>query len=333
MSSPLHVAGVGHAVPDQRTTSADIERALGLEAGWIYRRTGIRERPVVEADEATSDLAVAAGQDALVDAGLAPEHIGLLLLATSTPDHLLPPSAPQVAHRLGLAAAGAVDVTGACAGFLYALSMADALGQTRGLTTLIIGANVLSYRVNPDDAATAALFGDGAGALVLAPDDTAGASTGQTALRGLHLGADGSAYERIHIPAGGSRRPMTADAVAQDKHLMRMKRGQAVFRSAVEAMTRAGREALSDAGLAPDDIDWWVPHQANQRITDRTGEALGLPPTRTVSIIDRYGNSSAATIPLALSLAADDGRLQRGHRVLLTAVGAGTIEAGAVLRW
>ncbi|PSQ80499.1 MAG: ketoacyl-ACP synthase III [Bacteroidetes bacterium QS_8_68_15] len=320
----------GHAVPQQRRSSAEIERELGLDEGWIQRRTGIRERPVVSDDEATSDLSVTAAQRALDDAPhVAPGDVDLLLLATSTPDHLLPPSAPQVAHRLGLDRAGAVDVTGACAGFLYALAMADALGQTRGYAVLVVGANVLSYRTNPADPATAALFGDGAGAVVLTPKE----ADGVPALRGLHLGADGSAYERIQIPAGGSRRPMTAEAVRHDAHLMQMKSGRAVFRSAVETMVAAGRKTLADADLTTDDVDWWVPHQANQRITDRAGEALGLPPERTVSIIERYGNSSAATIPLALSLASADGRLQRGDRVLLTAVGAGMIDAGAVLEW
>jgi 3-oxoacyl-[acyl-carrier-protein] synthase-3 len=318
----------GHAVPDERRTSAEIERELGLDDGWIQHRTGIRERPVVSDDEATSDLSVTAARRALDDADLAPREVDLLLLATSTPDHLLPPSAPQVAHRLGLSHAGAVDVTGACAGFLYALSMADALGQTRGCTALVIGANVLSYRTNPADPATAALFGDGAGAVVLTPG-----AEGRSALRGLHLGADGSAYERIQIPAGGSRRPMTPEAVRQDAHLMQMKSGRAVFRSAVETMTRAGEKALDDADLATEDVDWWVPHQANQRITERTGEALGIPPERTVSIIERYGNSSAATIPLALSLTAEERRLTPGDRVLLTAVGAGMIDAGAVVAW
>lgn len=314
-------------MPAGRVGNTEIEAAFDLEEGWIYRRTGIRKRPVVGPDEATSDLSVRAGRTALEAAGKAPSDVGVLLLATSTPDHLLPPSAPQVAHRLGMNGAGAVDVTGACAGFLYALTMADAFVRVQQQPVLVIGANVLSYRVNPDDLATAALFSDGAGAAVIVPTDT------ETGLDGHYLGSDGSDYERIRIPAGGSREPMTAAAVHNGRHLMQMKRGSAVFRSAVEAMARAGRRALDEAGLGADDVDWWIPHQANQRITDEAGRALNIPTERTVSIIEDYGNSSAATIPLALSMAVRDGRIQPGDRLLFTAVGAGMIEAGAVLTW
>ena len=328
MSPTTRITGVGHAVPDERIESAQIEEEFDLEVGWIYRRTGIRERPVVAPEEATSDLSVQAARRALEQAGVAPSEIGLLLLATSTPDHLLPPSAPQVAHRLGMNGTGAVDVTGACAGFLYALSMADAFCQVQQRPVLIIGANVLSYRINPDDLATAILFSDGAGAAVAVPDRAT-----QSSLRGLHLGSDGSGYERIQVPAGGSRQPLTSEAVERHEHLMHMKRGSAVFRGAVEAMVRSGREALADAECDVDDVDWWIPHQANQRITDRAGEELGISSDRTVSIIEHYGNSSAATIPLALSLAVRQGRIERGQTLLLTAVGAGMIEAGAVISW
>lgn len=321
------VWGVGAAVPGRRVPSAELERRLGLPPGWIAERTGIEERPLAAPDEATSDLAVRAGREALAAAGLDGGRIGLLLLATSTPDHPLPPTAPAVAHRLGLADAGAVDLAGACAGFLYALVLADAFCRVHGWPVLVIGANVLSRRVDPRDAPTAALFADGAGALVLGPE------VGERGLLGAWLGADGSRWDAIWIPAGGSRQPLTPEAVAAGAHCMRMDGGPALFRAAVRAMAAAGREALARAGLGVEDVDWWVPHQANRRITQEAGRLLGIPPERTVDVIARYGNSSSATIPLALAEWARAGRLRRGQVVLLTAVGAGLVSAGCVMRW
>jgi len=322
----ISVLGLGTALPERRVMSWEAEQAQGLPAGWIERRTGVRERPVAAPHEATSDLAVQAGARALASAGVAPREITLLLLATSTPDYLLPPSGPGVAHRLGLSQAGAVDVAGACAGFLYALTLADAYCRARGGLAMVIGANVLSRRVHPEDAA-AFLFSDGAGAVVLGPGPA------DHGILSVYLGADGSQWDTILIPAGGSRQPMTSDAVAAGEHYMRIQKGQRLFREAVQAMVEAGRQALIRAGLEADDVDWWIPHQANRRIIDKAGEQLGFPPERTIQVIDRYGNSSAATIPLALGSAVDAGHIGRGQILLLTAVGAGMVSAGLVLRW
>lgn len=315
-------------MPKRRVSSQKIEQELGLSEGWIVRRTGIENRPVVAEGEATSDLSLHAAQQALAEASVAPGEIGLLLLATSTPDHLLPPTAPYLADQLGMAGTGAVDVTGACAGFLYALAMGHSFCQLHQAPILVVGANVLSSRINPEDKATAALFSDAAGAVVLTPT-TSGAGT----FEGFHLGSKGSKHDNIYIPAGGSRQPMSKEAVANQEHLIHMKRGKAVFRGAVEAMVRSGETAMEAAGCTSKTIDWWIPHQANQRITDKAGKQMDIPPERTVSIIREYGNSSAATIPLGLSLAVDQDKVKPGDRLLLTAVGAGMIEAGAVLTW
>lgn len=350
--------GAGHAVPARRVRSREIEERLDLEEDWIVRRTGIESRRYVENGEATSDLALAASESALRSAGRSAGQVGLILLATSTPDHLLPPTAPLLAERLGAEGTGAVDVTGACAGFLYALSMAHAFARVHAAPVLVIGANVLSYRINPNDAATAALFSDAAGALLLEPIERSasdpgagGAGTGagwrtapsngdaaagrsaRSSLEALYLGSKGSRYEQIQIPAGGSRRPMTEDRVARREHLMQMERGKEVFREAVEGMVRTGRTVLEEAGRSSAEVDWWIPHQANRRITDRAGEELGFEAERTVSVIEEYGNSSAATIPLGLSLALEDGRIERGDRLLMTAIGAGMIEAGVLAVW
>lgn len=324
----IAVLGTGSAVPDRRIRSADVEAENGLEAGWIERRTGARERPVAEHDEATSDLAARAGRRALDAAGIPAESVRLLLLATSTPDQPLPPTAPRVAHALGLSQAGAVDLAGACAGFVYALALADAFCRVHGGVALVVGANVLSRRVNPADGpATAFLFSDGAGAVVLGP------SSGEAGLLSVHLGADGSRADMLMIPAGGSRQPISLEALSRGEQYMRIRDGQRLFREAVRSMADAGRRALKAAGLEPCDVDCWVPHQANRRITRETGRLLGIPSDKTIDVIDRYGNSSAATIPVALAHADAAGRLTPGRLVLLTAFGAGLVNAGAVLRW
>ena len=319
------VLGVGAALPTRREPSAETERRLGLPPGWIVQRTGIRERPLVGPDEATSDLAVRAGAAALAQADLPPERIGLLLLATSTPDHLLPPTAPVVAHRLGLTCAGAIDLAGACSGFLYALALADGYVRLQHTCVLVIGANVLSRRTNPDDPKTSALFADGAGAVVLGPSES------PRGIVACWLGADGACWDDLYIPAGGSRRPLTPERVARGEHLMTMKNGRALFRRAATGMAEAGRRVLQQAGLGIDDVAWWIPHQANHRLIEEARHQLGIPADRTVNIVDRIGNSSAATIPLALALEAH--RFAPGDLLLLTAVGAGLLSAAVLLQW
>lgn len=318
------IIALGHYAPERRVTNSEIEQRLALEAGWIERRTGIRERRFAAPDEALSDLAVAAGEMALARAGFDAARIGLLILATSTPDHLLPPSAPLVAHRLGLGGAGAIDMAGACAGFLYALAFADGFVRTQGAPALVIAANILSRRTNPNDRNSAVLFGDAAGAALLAPSERKG-----TGVLGLNLASDGSAYDLIQIPAGGSRRPFGED-VAASETLMRFSDGRAVFVKAVKMMAEASGRALERAGLAVADVDHWIPHQANTRIIAGTQEMLGIPDDKTVSSVALYGNSSAATIPFTMSLSATERTYKPGDRILMCAAGAG-LTGGAVV--
>ncbi len=321
----MKLVSVASAVPETVETNREVEARLKLEPGWIERRSGILQRPKAPPDIATSDVAIQAGSLALERAGLRREDIALLLLATSTPDHLLPPTAPLVAFRLGLKQAGAIDLAGACAGFLYALILADSYGQSLGKHVMVIAANVLSRRLNSQDPATAALFSDGAGAVILAPSQP-------SRFLGSYLAADGSSYESIGISAGGSREPMTPDAVNEGRHLMTMRRGAGLFKDAVHAMARAGQETLIQSGITAGAIDWWIPHQANARIIQDTGKLLGISPERTISVVSQVGNSSAATIPIALDLATREGKIQPGNLLLFTAAGAGLLSAGLVMR-
>jgi 3-oxoacyl-[acyl-carrier-protein] synthase-3 len=321
----MRIVSVAAALPERVTSNAEIENRLGLESGWIERRTGIQQRPTAASHEATSDLAVRAAAKAIEQSGVQPSDFGLVLLATSTPDHLLPPTAPLVAHRLGLQA-GAVDLAGACSGFLYALVLGSSWADSAGKPALLIGANILTRRLDPNDAATIALFSDGAGAAVIVPSQP-------TSMLGSFLGSDGSAYEVIDIPAGGTREPLTPQSVKEGRNLMRMRRGAALFKQAVQGMAEAGKAALEQAGMLASEISWWIPHQANGRIIRDTGERLGFEPDRTINVVALYGNSSAATIPTAMTDAVANRKLKAGDTILLTAAGAGLVTAGAVLRW
>jgi len=321
----MKVVSAASAIPPDSTSNSDVEIRLGLEPGWIERRTGIHRRPTASPDQATSDLAILAGADAIRTSGIHRTDIGLLLLATSTPDHLLPPTAPLVAHRLSLQC-GAIDLAGACSGFVYALVLASHWADATGKAVLVIGANILTRRVNQTDPATVALFSDGAGAVVIVPSQP-------TSLLGSFLGSDGSAYDAIGIVAGGTREPLTEDSLRAGRNLMTMRRGAALFKQAVNSMVDAGKMALKQAGMQASDMTWWIPHQANNRIIEDAGEKLGIPPGRTINVVGQYGNSSAATIPIAMAAAVERGQLKPGDTVLLTAAGAGLITAGVALRW
>lgn len=319
------IAGLGHYVPERRVENAEIEARLGLESGWIERRTGIRARRWAAPDEALTDLATKAGDMALNDADIARADVALTLLATSTPDHLLPPSAPLVAHRLDLSNSGAIDLTGACSGFLYALALADGFVRTQAKSVLIVAANILSRRINPEECGSAILFADAAGAMVLVPSSSSG-----TGILGLDLVSDGSHYGLISIPAGGSRKPFTAGMDPKEL-LMTMSNGKTVFSQVVRMMTKCSIRAMKQAGLTPANIDRFVPHQANVRLFEAVCENIGLASSKTVQTIEEFGNSSAATIPLSLSLANQDRPFVAGERLLLTAAGAGLAGGSIVL--
>lgn len=317
-------AGWGHHVPERVVPNAEIETDMGLDPGWIQRRTGIVARRYAAPHEALSDLASPAGRMALHAAGATADEVGLLLLATSTPDHTLPPTAPLVAHQLGLRA-GAIDLAGACAGFVYALTLGAQHCRLTGRSVLVIGANLLSRRINPAERASRVLFADAAGAVLLRPADNPALG-----LRSSDLGSDGSGHGMIQVAAGGSRRPWSPDLAASET-LMRMSEGHSVFAAAVEGMVASGQRALADAGVSATDVDLWAPHQANDRIVAAVRPRLGLAGTPMAASLAAFGNSSAATIPLSLSLAAGQQDLA-DRTVLLSSFGAGTLWASAVWR-
>lgn len=320
------LAGFGHAVPARCVENAEIETRLGLEAGWIERRTGIRTRYWAEEGDTLSGLAAEAGRMALEDAEIAPDDIALTLLATSTPDYLLPPSAPLLAHRLGLSRSGGIDLAGACSGFLYALTLADGFVRTQGRAVLVASANILSRRINPAERASAVLFADAAGAVVLVPD--------RNPRRGIiatDLLSDGSGYDLIQIPAGGSIRPFSSE-IGPEEFMMTMRDGREVFSRALGLMTQASCRVLDQVGIAGDDVDRFIPHQANARMFGALCNNIGIDQAKTVQTIETYGNSSAATIPLSLSISNSKKRFADGEFLLLTAAGAGLTGGAVVVR-
>ena len=324
--SGSRIWGYGHYAPERRVANAEIEARLGLEAGWILRRTGIAERRYAADGESLTDIAVPAAEKALQQSALRRADIALTLLATSTPDQLLPPSAPLLAHRLGLTGSGGIDLAGACAGFLYALTLADGFVRTHGAPVLVVAANILSRRTNLTDRGSSILFSDAAGAVVLAPSERQ-----DEGVLGAHLASEGSGYGLIGIAAGGSRRPFDPDMPIEDTQMV-IADGKAVFSRAVDMMAVSARDALAKAGLDIADLDWLIPHQANGRIITAVAQQLGILAEKVVSTIADYGNSSAATIPLSLSIAAADGRLKPGQRILMCAAGAGLTGGAVVFR-
>jgi len=283
--SMSRIAGFGHHVPANRVANAEIEQRLGLDPGWIERRTGIRERRWASSDETLTDLATKAGAIALDDAGMTRGEVGLTLLATSTPYHLLPPSAPLLAHKLGLMNSGAVDLAGACSGFLYALALADSFVRIHEKPVLIVAANILSRRIDWTERASSVLFADAAGAVLLTPS-----AEPDSGLLGADLAADGSHYDLISIPAGGSSRPFRPNMNPRDL-LMTMRDGKEMFAQAVKVMTQCAMRALQKAALTAADIHHFVPHQANARIFDTVCDKLDIPPGKTIRSIAEFGNS------------------------------------------
>lgn len=318
------IVGLGHHAPARVVKNDELEAQLGLEPGWIFSRVGIAERRWAAPEEALTDIAVKAAAMALEDAKIARDSVALTLLATSTPDHLLPPSAPLLAHRLALTRSGAIDMAGACAGFLYALALADSFARVHGAPVLVVAANILSRRIDPNEKASAVLFADAAGAAVIAPSASPG-----TGVLGVELASDGSAYDLIKIPAGGSRTPFSPRVTAADL-TMKLSEGPLVFAKAVEMMATSSRTAMQRANVAVGDIDHWIPHQANARIIAATRRQIGVPEAKLASTVAEFGNSSAATIPFTLSKALGRAALRPGYKLLFSAAGAG-LTGGALV--
>lgn len=324
-----YIIGTGHCYPSVESVNSEIESRLALEEGWIQRRTGFRARRYCDPKQATSDLAKVAAAAALENAGVDGREIGMLLLATSTPDYLLPGTAPALAAELGITGP-AMDLMAACTGFLHALGLADAWATATGQRCLVVAANVLSRRVNPADSQTIGLFGDGAGAVVVSPQPE-GAGT-LIEIHSVVGGNQGQHWKQLYIPVGGSRLPMNSGNVDSVDRFMQMESGRAVFKLAVESMQSLCSRLLENDSISPDQIDWLIPHQASLRIVLELGKRLGISKERIAWWLDELGNSSAATIPLAISLGFQKHRFKVGDQVLLAAAGSGMSSGAALLK-
>lgn len=319
------VAGLGAHLPAHEITNRDLEELVETSDEWILARTGIRTRRRVAREDATSDLAAAAALAAMADAGIGPADVDLLLLATATPDNPVPATSCRVHELLGLGETGAMDVGAGCSGFLYAMHTADAFiraGSHR--TILVVGAECLTRVTDYTDRRTCILFGDGAGACVL---------SGRGPLELIHsaIGADGTQRDLIHIPAGGSRTPASCDTVAAGQHFIKLD-GRRVFKHAVRRMSEAAERAMAATGLTRDDFAAVIAHQANERIIRAVGEQLGLTEEQVVLDVAETGNTSAASVPIALTHARDARGFEPGRHVMLLAFGAGLTWAVQVLR-
>jgi 3-oxoacyl-[acyl-carrier-protein] synthase-3 len=322
------ILGVGHWVPERVVTNAELENMVDTDSGWIYARTGIHERRIASAKHATSDLAVAAAKMALEAAGTTPEEVDLIIVATSTPDMVFPSTACLVQDRLGVKKdAGAFDLAAACSGFIHALvtgSQYIAAGTYRRV--LVIGAEVMSRAINWEDRSTCVLFGDGAGAVVLGP------VAEDRGILALKLYSNGAGREYLSIPAGGSRRPASQETLDNKLHYIQMN-GMEVFKFAVRIVVEASEEVIRAAGLKKEDIDLFVLHQANLRIIEPALKKLGVPMEKAIINLDKYANTSAASIPLALSEAVQGGRIKAGDRVVLVGFGGGLAWGAVALKW
>jgi 3-oxoacyl-[acyl-carrier-protein] synthase III len=316
------VRGVGGYLPEKVLTNDDLARMVDTTDQWITERTGIRKRHIAADGETTSDLAVVAARRALNAAGMGPEDIDLIIVATATPDYTFPATATVVQHKLGVTRGAAFDIQAVCTGFVYAIATADnflARGQFE--RALVIGAETFSRILDWSDRSTCVLFGDGAGAMVLERQDKAKA--GDKGVKGVHLRSDGRYRELLYVDGG----PSTTQTVGHLKMV-----GNQVFKHAVSKISESVRAACDYAGIPVSEIDWFVPHQANQRILSAVAERLGLDEHKVVSTVAEHGNTSAASVPLALAAATDDGRVKPGDLILIEAIGGGLTWGSALIR-
>jgi 3-oxoacyl-[acyl-carrier-protein] synthase III len=322
----ISITGLGCHVPERVVTNDELSTMMDTSDEWIRERTGIRERRIAAPEEALSDLCMPASEQALEEAGLKGSDIDLIIVATVTPDMAFPSTGAIMADQLGAADAAAYDLSAGCTGFMYAL--AQAYGMLAGglaQRALVVGGDALSKLMDWTDRSTAVLFGDGAGAVVLE-------RVGDGGFLGFELGADGSGGPQLYLPAGGSRMPTTAETVTERKHFVQMN-GREVFKFATRVLVSSAEAVLATCGRTIDDVDVYVPHQANVRIIEHARKKLGIPEEKVVIDVDRYGNTSSGSIPLALVDAREDGRLQAGKLVLMTGMGAGLTWGSGLIEW
>ncbi|ACL69782.1 beta-ketoacyl-ACP synthase III [Halothermothrix orenii] len=320
------VTGVGMYVPPKILTNKDLEKMVDTSDEWITTRTGIKERRIAADDVPTSELALKAARKALADADLKAEELDLIMVATVTPDMSFPSTACILQEKLGADKAAAFDMEAGCSGFVYAMSVASQFIET-GMydNILIIGAETLSKITDWEDRSTCVLFGDGAGAAVLQPTENGG-------ILATELGADGTGGKSLFMPAGGSLNPADKTTVEEKMHYIKME-GNQVFKFAVKKMGQASLDVIKKAGLNPDDVDLFVPHQANIRIIDAAAKRLNLTKDRVFVNLPKYGNTSAASVPIALAEAKEEGLINNGDIIVLVAFGAGLTWASAIIKW
>ena len=322
----IAITGIGAYAPERVLSNDELAQMVETSNEWIVERTGIHERRIAAAEEAMSDLALPASEEALARAGADAATIDLIIVATVTPDMAFPSTGAILADQLGSHDAAAYDLSAGCTGFMYALAQAHGM-MASGLArrALVVGGDVLSKIMDWTDRRTCVLFGDGAGAVVLD-------RVGDGGFLGFELGADGSGGPQLFMPAGGSRAPATAETVATRQHFAQMN-GREVFKFATRVLVSSAEKVLNECGRTVDDVDVYVPHQANVRIIDHAASKLGIPREKVIVNVDRYGNTSSGSIPLALADAEAEGRLRDGALVLMTGMGAGLTWGSALIEW
>ncbi len=321
------IIGMGHAYPEGILTNADLEKIVDTSDEWITSRTGIKQRHKAAANEYTSQFGTAAAKQALDRAGLKPEDIELIICATTTPDQIMPSTGALIQAQIGAVNAAGMDVFAACSGFLYGLTMVESMIRTEQIKyALVIGAEVLTKYVDYTDRGTCVIFGDGAGAAVVGP-----VPEGKGILA-TKIKSDGRYEEQLYAPGGGTKLGTTHETINDGMHFFKMK-GNELFKVAVRSMADISAEMLEKAGLTVDDVDIVIPHQANQRITDAVASRLGVPEEKVYSNIAEHGNTSSASIPIAMDECIQSGRIKEGSTVLLTAFGGGVTWGGTVLKF
>src|SRR5579863_1625350 len=321
------ILGTGAALPEKVITNADLEKMVDTTDQWITERTGIKERRQAAPDQKTSTLSIAAARKALEMAGVTPQQLDLIICSTISPDMPLPSTAAFIQRGLGARSVLAFDLAAACSGFLFAMTVAEQfIRNGKANYVLIVGAELLSRYLDYQDRATCVLFGDGVAAGIIGP------ATAPSGILATEMHTDGAYAEHLYIPAGGTARPASCETVKAREHYIKM-RGNELFKVAVRSLEEVSRQVLAQAGLRPDQLDLFIPHQANQRITDAVRDRLGVSPEKVFSNISRIGNTSSASIPLCLDECVRNGRVKKGDLVLMSAFGAGVTWGSALIRW